>query len=300
MWGDRSSDICIRNGSFMTLEEVRRNIDRVDGEIKRLFKERMELADNVARVKAETGDVIYKPDREEVIINTLTADVDDNIKREYTALIKRIMEVSRKYQYGRTLELRDCFPVQYEEHEPKLKITAMLDREVHLCDEDLRASVVVADTFEGVAELINNGSADCGMGVIEDIGYGVSDALHDILTGNGLYICRCKVVNEDGHKKKLVTFSEHLAAEEEHNRIKIMFVCKNHSGSLGSVLSMIADYGVNLTEIHSVPYTNTDWNYRIYAELNANFRRKDIKALIFQLINETEEFKVLGSYCCNE
>lgn len=93
----------------MTLEEVRRNIDRVDGEIKRLFKERMELADNVARVKAETGDVIYKPDREEVIINTLTADVDDNIKREYTALIKRIMEVSRKYQYGRTLELRDCF-----------------------------------------------------------------------------------------------------------------------------------------------------------------------------------------------
>ena len=189
----------------MTLEEVRRNIDRVDGEIKRLFKERMELADNVARVKAETGDVIYKPDREEVIINTLTADVDDNIKREYTALIKRIMEVSRKYQYGRTLELRDCFPVQYEEHEPELKTPAMLNREVYLCDEDLRASVVVADTFEGVAELINNGSADCGMGVIEDIGYGVSDALHDILTGNGLYICRCKVVNEDGHKKKLVT-----------------------------------------------------------------------------------------------
>ena len=131
MWGNRSSDICIRNGSFMTLEEVRRNIDRVDGEIKRLFKERME-ADNVARVKAETGDVIYKPDREEVIINTLTADVDDNIKREYTALIKRIMEVSRKYQYGRTLELRDCFPVQYEEHEPELKTPAMLDREVHL------------------------------------------------------------------------------------------------------------------------------------------------------------------------
>ena len=33
--------------------------------------------------------------------------------REYTALIKRIMEVSRKYQYGRTLELRQCFPFEY-------------------------------------------------------------------------------------------------------------------------------------------------------------------------------------------
>ena len=48
----------------------------------------MELADQVAQVKAETEDDIYKPDREEIIISNLTGDVDDNIKMEYTALIK--------------------------------------------------------------------------------------------------------------------------------------------------------------------------------------------------------------------
>ena len=42
----------------MTLEEVRINIDRVDSQIKALFQERMELADQVAQVKAETGDTI--------------------------------------------------------------------------------------------------------------------------------------------------------------------------------------------------------------------------------------------------
>lgn len=89
----------------MTLEEVRKQIDVVDKQIKSLFKERMMLADQVARVKAESEDAIYKPDREEAIITKLTGDVDDSIKKEYTALIKRIMEVSRKYQYGRTLEL---------------------------------------------------------------------------------------------------------------------------------------------------------------------------------------------------
>ena len=32
----------------MTLADVRKNIDRVDKEIKKLFRERMELADQVA------------------------------------------------------------------------------------------------------------------------------------------------------------------------------------------------------------------------------------------------------------
>lgn len=48
----------------MTLEEVRKQIDVVDKQIKVLFKERMILADQVARVKAESEDAIYKPDRE--------------------------------------------------------------------------------------------------------------------------------------------------------------------------------------------------------------------------------------------
>ena len=74
-----------------------------------LFLERMKLADQVACIKAETADVIYKPDREEAVIQKQTAGMDPSLVREYTAFIKRTMEVSRKYQYGRTLELRHCF-----------------------------------------------------------------------------------------------------------------------------------------------------------------------------------------------
>ena len=49
----------LTGGCRMTLADVRKNIDRVDKEIKQLFKERMVLADNVAQVKAETEDDIY-------------------------------------------------------------------------------------------------------------------------------------------------------------------------------------------------------------------------------------------------
>jgi chorismate mutase/prephenate dehydratase len=284
----------------MDLAEVRKDIDRVDKEIKKLFKERMVLADNVARIKAETEDDIYKPDREEIIISNLTGDVDDNIKMEYTALIKRIMEISRKYQYGRTLELRNCLDIDYTESEPEIKAVAMIKPELYICQGCSRDQVVAVDSYEEVYKLIENGQVDAGMGILEDISYGVSDALHELLTGNSLYIYRCNVVKDCGHNRKVVTFAKKLVVEENHNRIKVMFKCKNRSGSLSSVLSMISDYGVNLTEIHSAPDRKAQWNYRFYVELGANLLQDDIRALIFQLMNETEEFTILGSYYCQQ
>lgn len=284
----------------MTLDEVRQNIDKVDKEIKALFQERMMLADNVARVKAETEDAIYKPDREEAIISNLTGDVDDNIKMEYTALIKRIMEISRKYQYGRTLELRDCLDIEYDTEEPEVSSIAMVKAELYICQGYSKDSVIAVDDYQQVMSLIEGGNADAGMGVLEDISYGVSDALHEMLTNSRLYIYRCNIVNENGHNKKVVTFSDRLVVKENHNRLKVMFVCKNKSGSLSSVLSMIADYGVNLMEIHSAPDRKENWNYRFYIELSGNLLEKEIQALVFQLMNETMEFHILGSYYCED
>ena len=79
-----------------------------------------------------------------------------------------------------------------------------------------------------------------------------------------------------------------------------MFVCKNRSGSLASVLSMISDYGVNLTEIHSKPYIDNDWNYIFMLEMTASLLKEEDRALVYQLMNETDEFKILGSYRCSD
>ena len=57
--------------------------------------------------------------------------------------------------------------------------------------------------------------------------------------------------------------------------------------------------GVNMTEIHSRPFRQGDtWNYRFFAELSANMDTKEIRALLFQLSQETQELKILGSYRC--
>ncbi len=282
----------------MTLDEVRSNIDRVDKEIKALFKERMELADNVAKVKAETNDEIFKPDREIAIIDNLTGDVDDNIKKEYIALIKRIMEISRKYQYGRTLELRGGLDIRYISNVPEIKKAAMVKPELYICNMMSKDDVVTVDTFDEVADLIENGEVDAGIGILEDVSVKASDELHFILVNRDLYINHCDLIESGGVKRKVVMFSKDLYVDEKHNRMKIMFVCHNRSGALASILSMISDYGVNLTEIHSSPNQKAEWNYEFFVEIEANFLKQETKALIFQLMNETEQFKILGSYAC--
>ena len=86
-----------------------------------------------------------------------------------------------------------------------------------------------------------------------------------------LYITHCKVQEDGGVRRKVVTFTDKLVVLPSHNRVKVMFECPNHSGSISSILSMISDYGVNLTEIHSRPFwKDNSWNYKFFVEMNAN------------------------------
>ena len=283
----------------MTLEEVRKNIDRVDGQIRELFIERMGLAEQVARIKAQTEDAIYKPEREAVILEKQSKNMDPHLVKEYKALIKRIMEVSRKYQYGRTLELRNCFPFQFEAEEKLPEAVGICCAEMYICTEYPREKLHMADSYQEIAGMLQNGMVDAGMGIIEEVGHSVSDTLNTMLATYHLYINRCRIVEDRHSKKKVVEFSRHLVVRPEDNRVKLVFVCPNRSGMLGSILSMIADYGVNVTEIHSMPYTDEeDWNYRFFVELGINMLGDEAKALVFQLSEETQDMQILGSYFC--
>ena len=283
----------------MDLSDVRKNIDRVDAEIRKLFVERMTLADQVACIKAETEDKIYKPDREEIIIKKQTEGMKPELVREYTALIKRIMEVSRKYQYGRTLELRQCFPFEYSKMPAVILKPTMVKEELYICEDFSKDKVITVSSYEEIGNYIKEGKADAGIGIIEEVGIGVSDELHNLLAEKDLYITHCKVQEDGGVRRKVVTFTDKLVVLPSHNRVKVVFECPNHSGSISSILSMISDYGVNLTEIHSRPFwKDNSWNYKFFVEMNANIDTKEIRALIYQLSQETAYLKILGSYAC--
>lgn len=91
----------IREETIMKLEEVRGIIDAIDPQIRKLIMERLDCSYKVAEAKKESGDItIYRADREEEILKRLGEDVPPERKAGYLAVVRKIMETSRMYQYG--------------------------------------------------------------------------------------------------------------------------------------------------------------------------------------------------------
>ncbi|WP_194611757.1 chorismate mutase [Clostridium vitabionis] len=95
----------------MTLEEIRAEIDRIDPAIRELLMHRMDCSAEVARAKAASGDPsIYRADREAEILARLGDEVPENRRKEYLAVVKKIMETSRMFQYGLLFDLLPELP----------------------------------------------------------------------------------------------------------------------------------------------------------------------------------------------
>ncbi len=86
----------------MELEELRGNIDRVDNEILTLLNERMEYVHKVGELKNSTGGAIYRPEREQAIINRLTQRSLDSkgvlCKKSIEAIFYEIIGVSKNLE----------------------------------------------------------------------------------------------------------------------------------------------------------------------------------------------------------
>lgn len=95
---------------------------------------------------------------------------------------------------------------------------------------------------------------------------------------------------------RFVAVSKELTVQESHDKIAITFACPHRSGSLAGVLGIFADYGINLTEIHSRPDGKNPWEYIFYVDFTGNLKEERIRAMFYQLTEELPFLKIIGSY----
>ncbi len=82
------------------LEEARRDIDRIDGEMCRLFEERMEAVGKVALYKKENGLQVFDAAREDEVVEKNAARITrEDLRPYYVNFLKNAMAVSRRYQH---------------------------------------------------------------------------------------------------------------------------------------------------------------------------------------------------------
>lgn len=94
--------------AVMDMKDIRKEIDALDLEIRELIMRRMDCSYKVAEAKQAAGSTdIYRADREQAILDTLGAAVPDERRAQYLAVVRKITETSRMYQYGLIYEWND-------------------------------------------------------------------------------------------------------------------------------------------------------------------------------------------------
>ncbi|HWQ78373.1 MAG TPA: prephenate dehydratase domain-containing protein [Anaerovoracaceae bacterium] len=183
----------------MTLDDLRIKIDRIDSQIKDLFLQRMKAAEEVAESKSKTGDKILKPEREEEVIKRLTGDMDGEMKLAYSTFLKKVMEVSRTFQYRKMLELGADFTIAFLEEESPVEWISYQGlpgsySEMAAGSLFLNAARIPVDTFEGVFLSISGGGAQAGVVPLENTTAGSVYEVYDLLLSHDLYINASHIV----------------------------------------------------------------------------------------------------------
>lgn len=82
----------------MFLNKLRDEIDKIDGEMKKLFLKRMAVSTNIAELKASTGISVVDKERESQIIANLIKDTPDEYEEEYITFLKGVLKISQNHQ----------------------------------------------------------------------------------------------------------------------------------------------------------------------------------------------------------
>ncbi len=80
------------------LNEVRAKINAVDKQMMELFKERMVLSEEVARIKKENNIALVDSGREAQVIARAIEITGEELKEETTILVQTLMDLSKAWQ----------------------------------------------------------------------------------------------------------------------------------------------------------------------------------------------------------
>jgi len=227
----------------MTLDELRENIDRIDDTLLRLLNERMEYVHSVGELKNTTGAPIYRPEREQSILNRLKEQ--NGGKLTDAAIDALFLEL---FAVARNLEL----PERIAYLGPEASFT-------HQAAESrfgAMSSYLPIGSIKGVFREVANGKAKYGVIPIENSSNGiVSDTIQSLGTHD------LKIIAE------VVVDIHHVLATtcEDVKEIKKIY---SKDIAFGQCRKFLEDLG--LDDVEQIPIESTAKAAKLAAENEAS------------------------------
>lgn len=194
---------------MIDLQECRKKIDSIDSELLRLFEERMQVAEDVARYKISTGKPVYDPKREEEKLKAFEAGAHTQFNAHGAKeLLQQIMSISRKRQYQllteQGIEAEAVQSFKEVENLPLENVSVVFQGvEGAYSYAAMRAYFGDAvnsfhvDTFRDAMESVKNGGADYAVLPIENSTAGIVADIFDLLMEYDLFIVGEQIIRVD-------------------------------------------------------------------------------------------------------
>ncbi len=116
-----------------SLDEIRTEIDSIDRQIQQILLHRLDCSQEVVLSKIQDQNyTINRPERESAMLKQLGKDVPEDKRDGYLAVVRKITETSRMYQYGilfeQVPELTDSLFRDIDRTVPTSSVTVRMNR----------------------------------------------------------------------------------------------------------------------------------------------------------------------------
>ncbi|MDP4110146.1 MAG: prephenate dehydratase domain-containing protein, partial [Bacillota bacterium] len=112
----------------------------------------------------------------------------------------------------------------------------------------------------------------------------------------GLDAIEKDIANGSSNFTRFISVSSALIKKAADDKVVIAFALPHLSGSLAEVLSVFADYKINLSHIQSRPRPGTPFEYYFYVDFDGNLGFNATRAVLLQLKKELPFLRILGTY----
>lgn len=250
----------------LNINDYRKQIDRIDNEMVKLFAERMEVAKNIANYKMENGLPVMDPARERAK-KLEVMDMAPEELRDYTSLLYTLLfEVSRSHQNkmmageSTLLENIDKALASTSQVFPETATVACQGIEgansQQACDKLFRnPNILYFSTFEAVFAAVEKGLCQYAVIPVENSTAGSVHSVYDLMMSHNFHIVRSTRIK-----------IEHCLMAKPGTKLSEIKEVFSHE----QALSQCSGYLDNLGEVNVTSYANTAMAAKMVAESDRN------------------------------
>ncbi|MEA4815258.1 MAG: prephenate dehydratase domain-containing protein [Lachnospiraceae bacterium] len=192
----------------MDLKDMRNAIDEIDGKIIRLISQRMDIAKDIARYKAENNLPIPDPERERQKLAELAKEAGEELSLATDAIFSLIFDLSRSLQNNITsgesqIKEKVRFALENTDKQfPSRPLVACQGVEgaySQLACERLipSCSIMYFNSFDGVFSAVENGLCRYGVLPLENSTAGSVNRIYDLMMEHDFFIVRSSRIKID-------------------------------------------------------------------------------------------------------